>query len=425
MRSWRLPLAVVTTAALLATGCSSDSGDATPSTDRTGDGKPRRSATPTLPTYDPPREFAAEPTLSTSLYTEDEYVILGDAVVYRAKDDPDHLLVSGLDGRQRASLSHPFVDQPAFTFHGLATDDQQLVFAGGQRTIEGTGTQKDRVEQLVVAYDARSGEKLWQRVLMPDATKQQTAFDIVAADPNTVLVSGVYLTDEHPGTVALDPQTGEIRWRQENLVTTGLHDGRAIGHTFVDDTLVSGETYQVVAHHAENGKRQWRGPRLADRLGSFEAPQVDGDVTAVRGTVPGGDEKRTYLVDSATGKTVKRLNGEWRCAAHRQPVVLCRTHDMTLAPALIALDATSGEERWRIDQDSQDREVPALLAVRENLAYVANDDVLTLDLRTGKDRDTNLDVPDVTEVLPGHVVVVTEPLSFTEGAELTVYRATG
>lgn len=397
MPSWRLPLAVLTTALLLTTGCADDGS----STDR-GRRDGQHAGKPTRPAFDPPRRFAQH----ASYYAQiEEYAVVGDAVAVVPTDGTSHsrraVEVRGADGKKRHTLPLPFPES-SYALYGLTTDKRQVLLLTGERVRHGTGTQRDRAQDTVVAHDVTTGRRLWQRVMDTHLGTDRSYPTIVAANDRAVLVGDDGMHGEQ-WLAVLDPATGRVRWQQDDTEPVGLDGGRVLGY----------RAGRLVALDVADGTQRWRGPRLHGTV-SHQHHDVDGTgVVAVEERLEADplseDKVRVHLVDTATGRTLRRLDHSWTCLADRAPVAVCEQDpegDEETPPALAAYDTRSGEELWRIDDSTPDRVVPRLLDVRGKLVYAATPDTtVTLDLRTGKDRDTNLGIEEFQHVGPGFAVV--------------------
>ncbi|WP_439026778.1 outer membrane protein assembly factor BamB family protein [Haloarchaeobius sp. DT45] len=191
----------------------------------------------------------------------------------------------------------------------------------------------------VYAFDAVSGERIW---------RYETGTFVPCAP---AVVDGVVYTAHSDGAVlALDAETGEEVWTHEtnhNLWTRALtvHEGSVyVGTAGTMPAVVSGETDEskaglVVALDADSGEKQWE-------FGAsdwFTGPAVgDGLVFA------GNEEGRFYALDAETGAEA----WSWRGGGFQAPpayddgTVYVGLHG---TGACVALDATTGEERWLTD----------------------------------------------------------------------------
>ena len=126
----------------------------------------------------------------------------------------------------------------------------------------------------------------WELTLDASST-----FGAVSANP--VVQNGVvYLIDNFAATQAIDLATGEVIWRKDFNVPTAGPNGVALGY----GTLISilGDTAEVVALDPATGDERWRF-QLANHgaLGITMAPQITNGLVIVS-TEPGGNTKGTY-----------------------------------------------------------------------------------------------------------------------------------
>lgn len=306
---------------------------------------------------------------------------------------------------------HPVVNWRTDTW-GLRTSP---VAADGSVYVV-TGLRHDHVHAL----DAETGEERWRRSV--DGREEHL---LVAAD-GTVYAGLDRL-------YALDAETGEARWDDPREVREGiavaegrvvapsdamarirafdaatgdeLWDQRIPGHTTsataapaVHDGSVYVRTHdEVFALDLETGERDWK-RSVGDRAGA--APTATDD----RLYVP--TERRLRALDPSNREEVWRLEGRFRRSS---PAVDGETlyvagrvpEDGEHVPAVLALDAATGEERWRVEPPGF---APGSPVVTDDVVYVAADGtrLYALDADSGEVRwslgfEWDLGTPALTE----------------------------
>lgn len=118
-----------------------------------------------------------------------------------------------------------------------------------------------------------------------------SAFGAITSNP-IVLGDTVYIIDNAANIQSLDRNTGEVKWRVDNNVSTFGPNGVAVGYGYLVGVL--GDTAEVLTLDAETGEEIWRF-QLANHnaLGITMAPLIfDGYV--IVSTEPGGNTKGTY-----------------------------------------------------------------------------------------------------------------------------------
>jgi outer membrane protein assembly factor BamB len=174
----------------------------------------------------------------------------------------------------------------------------------------------------------------------------------------------VYVTDDDH-VYALDPDDGSVRWRYEDArrplvaavlprLVVAYHDA----HVGRDDELVGLSTV--------DGSERWR---VALDDGRWASPHFDGEAIYV-GTVGG----TVYAIDPAVGAVrwrVEPLDGGED--DQLRLVAADSTDDLLLAwrseaGTLLALETANGNERWRLDTDSEAYDLPG--TVRDETVYL-------------------------------------------------------
>jgi outer membrane protein assembly factor BamB len=200
------------------------------------------------------------------------------------------------------------------------------------RTVFVTGEQ-DALESSTIAYEARSGILLW--AVHNDAV----AFTIVAANGRRVFVAGMILDGSDFFTMALDADTGALRWSRRYHGPNGsaaAPSGIALspdgGSVFVTGPLslsngnVKGGT---VAYNARDGatlwSARWDGPAPGERTAKIVAADTRVFVSATSAGGTRGNDYTTIAYDAATGTQLwTRLydgagTGTWRKGSRSDP----------------------------------------------------------------------------------------------------------
>lgn len=246
--------------------------------------------------------------------------------------------------------------------------------------VDGTFLCGDRVvvsaRETVIALDRDRGELLWRVEASPafslmaghyglvrlDSSGRTTLLDLRdgrtrwethlrprAGEPTGAQVGGVHgprsvvLTEAERGLVALDPNTGEQRWR------FGAWRGRDFQLRPAGPLLlVSCGDSAVYALEAETGELTWRYTARA----TFELrPTAYRDRAIFCGGPPGGRDARVFCTDLASGRFQwvavldVGVHGGVVGAAHG--VVVVPGRHRSGGSVLIGLALATGQERWR------------------------------------------------------------------------------
>jgi outer membrane protein assembly factor BamB len=223
-----------------------------------------------------------------------------------------------------------------------------------------------------MAYDAASGERRWSRSYdgHNDPGNDVPTSVAVSPDGSTVFVTGVsaeQATGKDFATVAWDAATGDRRWvaRYDGaglsdvpLGMTLSSDGSTVYVTGSSYIEASGRDYLTVAYDAEIGVERWTARTSGPERHSDIARSVAATAGAVfvTGTLPGirGAERMvTIAYDPPTGDELWRSVrtgfgwGNVVVASADGSAVYAVGHRGIHADYLtVALEATTGEERW-------------------------------------------------------------------------------
>lgn len=249
-----------------------------------------------------------------------------------------------------------------------------------------------------LCVDAKEGQILWNiEVFRPDSdATQQIHKKNSLASPTAIVRDGrVYAHFGHMGTAALD-LSGKILWRQTDLKYPPMH-GNGGSPALVGDQLIfscDGESDPfLVALDAQTGKVRWKTPRnsTAARMFSFSTPlaiEVDGKtqvISPTSGFVAG--------YDPSDGNEVWRARYPEGFSIITRPVFahgLLFISSSYMKPVLYAVkpvgakgDVTDSHLVWKHDKGAPN--TPSPLVVGDEIYFVSDSGIATcLDARTGK-----------------------------------------
>ena len=192
------------------------------------------------------------------------------------------------------------------------------------------------------AFDARTGDTLWEQRLssgLRGGSLSATATPAIGGEQ--VLVAS------HEDVFALDAATGEERWQQ------AVGDRVRTAPTVTDEHVYVGVQGRLRALEAANGSEAW---------------QYTGDLSRASPAVADGT---LYVGGRFAGDEDGDGDGDEGGAAE--------------VAGLVALDAATGEERWRVAREGFAAHSPV---VADDLVYVASEDnrLYALDAATGEVR---------------------------------------
>jgi serine/threonine-protein kinase len=198
---------------------------------------------------------------------------------------------------------------------------------------------------FIVALDAASGEERWRKSIPP-------------SNSSPAVVDGVVYVGAHDRSIlALDAATGEERWRR-SLPQIPNTPVVADGTVYINcGNRSDGSGGWVFALDAVTGEERWHFARPDDTLSAFIAPTVAGGMVYV-GTVNapgvvGADQWVFEALDAETGVTRWQVDvvGQLNQPVIADGVVYFGTG---LDRSLLAVDAATGAERWRIPLPDSD-----------------------------------------------------------------------
>jgi outer membrane protein assembly factor BamB len=199
---------------------------------------------------------------------------------------------------------------------------------------------------VLIGYDVATGEELWRNDLGAGVTRNRAVLHAAVAGDGTAVYAGV-----HGRYAALAPDSGEAVWDGVPAEGNSLASlaAAAVAGGLVIGTVGRGRE-GLFAWDAATGEERWR----------VEPPATIG----VQGSpVVSEDEARVYFanaagvihaVELATGAEVWSTalfseNTDWDYAVTATPAL---AHGLLFVPTtydwFVALDATTGEEAWRI-----------------------------------------------------------------------------
>lgn len=237
-------------------------------------------------------------------------------------------------------------------------------------------------EDVLYALDAGTGEERWRYA---GATNVETP---------TVTDGTVYCGGREK-LVALDAETGEVRWRYDAEGGIARSPSVRGGRVFAGEgTWRSGVHPRLHAFDAETGERRWS-RRLPDDCELFRtAPTAaDGAVYVGGGSHDIDDGRgRVVALDAVSGERTWTWVGDE--PMNRAMALAHGTLYVPVKGAFTALDAETGEVRWRFAVDPDDRNPMARIdrfsppAVVGDTVYLGGYDsaVYALDAHTGARR---------------------------------------
>ena len=200
------------------------------------------------------------------------------------------------------------------------------------------------------------------------------------------------------GLYAVDTVTGKLKWKS---IPTRLAHGTAFVSTrpaISGNVVIAPMGNTLVALSLANGKELWRGPKTAQSA----SVAADSQTVFVM-----GEDNIFYALDAATGRQkwkVAFVQGRGSC--YSQPVVrdgiVYVTGSIEISPAtargpastyrhLFALDANTGEERWRYPAKPagwRDVCLTQPIAAEDSLFAVADETLYAIDRANGRQRWT-------------------------------------
>ncbi|QLC33063.1 PQQ-binding-like beta-propeller repeat protein [Halarchaeum sp. CBA1220] len=245
--------------------------------------------------------------------------------------------------------------------------------------------------EFVAAYDGRNGELCWRTdqggygavsnapVLAADTLLTDDGETVYGRDPATgekrwhydaggsgaavvardgVAYTTVGTSEETTGVAALDPMSGEERWRRHGLPESTVP--LVVGENHLYYAAHRGDVYALAL---DDGATEWRASVPLPENGSPYAA-VSGDTLHVQS--PDGALAAFDVTDGAT-KWARELDAD---LGPRPPVVAADTRFALGDETLYALDAASGETTWSLGLDVR----PALMSapsVRGSALYYA------------------------------------------------------
>ncbi|GGL68029.1 PQQ-binding-like beta-propeller repeat protein [Halocalculus aciditolerans] len=276
----------------------------------------------------------------------------------------------GLDGAASWTVDYP---------HGKSTP-----------TVAGDAVFVSTAEH-VAAYDARDGALCWKTTAGgygasanapalaadtvvdvggrtvygrdPVTGATQWSYDAGGTYPGLTARDGVVYTPtgedrEQTGVAALDPATGDVRWRRDTLPQSGVP--LAVGDTHLYYAAHRGDVYALAL---DDGSTRWQASLSLPEDGSARLALADGRLHAQ------SSDGALAAFDAQTGDRVweRSVNASF---GPRPPVVAADTRFALGRNALYAFDAATGDDQWSLTLDAR----PALStapAVRDGELYYA------------------------------------------------------
>ncbi len=238
----------------------------------------------------------------------------------------------------------------------VPVQSRPLVHEGGVYVVTGSYRGSPAGEEFAAHALDHDGSERWRH----DADHGMVS--VLAATPNAAFVGthDDFLQGNGESLYALDATDGDRGWE------VGIGD--ANGGVVVDDTVVAAYRLGVAGFDATDGTARWRASARSLAGVAGDAVVVVGQSTMKALAVADGAERWAFT-PSAEPSTATVV-GE---------TVYVNADD----GALHAVDAGSGEERWRASVGGKGYRPPA---VADDSVYAAGDDLVALDAATGDER---------------------------------------
>ncbi|GAA2215055.1 hypothetical protein GCM10009850_105220 [Nonomuraea monospora] len=294
-----------------------------------------------------------------------------------------------------------------------------LVLTAQSTEIKGEGTAPVTMAVDLLAADAVTGVTVWQARL-PLGKQGEGPWEearLVGADDDAIVIAlgegdAMYRAQL---TMVVDPVTRQVRWT-ERLQPDGYAGGRVFGLPTADVVPGNLQSWDVKEH-----RKLWEA-QLDAPAGSSAIAAGPTLILSYTG-VPSLDGSSLRLLDAATGEIHTRLADGDRasgtaCRYDEVSVVVCQTYDDQNRPGLVAYDAPSREQLWKLPENGRTGAVMAGLWHGALYGTTANGP-LVLDARTGEDRETAPGAaPDIVTPYGGLVKAA-------GGGSWLLHRATG
>lgn len=256
-------------------------------------------------------------------------------------------------------------------------------------------------DEQIIAFNPKSGEKRW--------TRQTDSYFDVLLPANDQLFTVTTFDErpgsfEQPYLVALDQQTGTVQWR--HAVPMGFRNFLFASPplAFADGTLymavVSGDDgdsndnthslggkrpWRLSAHDPASGTDKWIQEIVGRRVDEPILTVADGQVYFGTGFEP------FYAIDTETGTVRWRYKetSTWTSWTASPAVGNRRVYTHIRSPhRIVALDTQTGTQQWVMDDlQLESANSPRHLVLVERTLYVAESNtVLALDARSGEKR---------------------------------------
>lgn len=212
------------------------------------------------------------------------------------------------------------------------------------------------------ALDAATGEQRWQfDVFRPDPTapSREGNYNHFSGSP-AVFEDRVYAVNANKHLYAVNVATGEVRWTRE--LVFHLRDQPTVAH----DTLFVTAQRDFYALDPGDGTTQWRLNEDGGKRITHASPAVD-DTHAYVGQGHSLEELQMSALDVATGTITWGTPAVIRRYMH--PSVAGGTVYIAISGAVLALDAETGAEQWRVKVDGGTYDAPVVV---DDVLYLAD-----------------------------------------------------
>ncbi|MFJ4500651.1 PQQ-binding-like beta-propeller repeat protein [Streptomyces sp. NPDC088864] len=260
----------------------------------------------------------------------------------------------------------------------LVAADGRTVYAAWNRRTAAEGTAPSRSVVEVMAVDTATGKKTWSAEIPADPSSTGLAARPIGADENLApqvvgVDAGTAIVTAADTTYALDPASGDLRWKRADYRAVNLADGVVAG-----GERTGYQQGRLLGLDAGTGKERWT---VADaREPANASPAL---LSADRG-------ENTIVVDAAGGKNRVLLEGHgWRCLHDARSLVACsRDREPGSDHAIVVFEAATFRQKWTLP-DHSGRSVPRMTGFWHGALYGdLSGSPVVLDGVTGKDRET-------------------------------------
>ncbi|WP_344446192.1 PQQ-binding-like beta-propeller repeat protein [Kitasatospora nipponensis] len=360
------------------------------------------SATPARQSYDPPTAFDQAMGVPMPPAASLGRVTLGGSVVKPLPVALDGLTayVAATDGLQAVDVTSGKVvgglapANPALRPSSTLSNDNPatapvIATVGGRSEVlvaflekvpgQGTTAGHDAIE--LAAMDAGTHQSAWTLSLdVPDGVLDpydtRSTGTLLGVRGSTAVLQ--VADSSHGAALAVDLTARKLLWQQTSFTPKALTDSGVVGIVPKDP---AGVQQNVSALALADGHPLWNSPK--DSYQTAIAPAGPTTV-AVWDRDYGSGKSEARLLDAATGHPTVDLGTDLTgtdCRYDDRSVTVCST-----GGTVVAVDATTGQQLWKLPDDAAHRVAPKVSAVWHGLVYGTTENgPVILDARSGAD----------------------------------------